>query len=136
MANSDNVLRGGLTAKHVAPDALLGILRFDAGPVYPVPVVEDGRGVRRWEAPAREFSLSRIAVDGSTVLDGGVPQILLCVDGSVRAVAGGTTVELAGGTAAFVSARDPSVHLSGRGVVFRTAPGLENLDTAVLISPG
>ncbi|MCW2568717.1 MAG: manA [Mycobacterium sp.] len=123
MANSDNVLRGGLTPKHVAADALLGVLRFDAGPVLPVRWVEDHRGLRRWETATPEFSLGRVAVDGTVALDGGVPQLLLCVAGSVRATAGATTVDLTGGTAAFVRAGDPAVSLSGRGTVFVAAPG-------------
>jgi mannose-6-phosphate isomerase len=123
MANSDNVLRGGLTAKHVDHDALLGVLRFDAGPVHPVRRVAEGPGVQRWATPAPEFSLCRVAVDGTVSFDGGMPQILLCVEGTVRASAGGTTVDLTGGTAAFVPARDPLVTLSGRGAVFRAAPG-------------
>jgi mannose-6-phosphate isomerase len=123
MANSDNVLRGGLTTKHVDPDALMGVLRFDAGPVHPVRRVEDDGGLRQWATPAREFSLVRVAVDGSATLDGGVPQLLLCVAGGVRAAAGGTEVELTGGTAAFVSASDPPVTLTGSGIVFRAAPG-------------
>jgi mannose-6-phosphate isomerase len=123
MANSDNVLRGGLTSKHIDHDALLGVLRFDAGPVHPVRRVPEGPGVRRWTTPAREFSLCRVAVDGTVSFDGGLPQILLCVEGTVRATAGGTTVDLTGGAAAFVPASDPVVTLSGRGVVFRAAPG-------------
>jgi mannose-6-phosphate isomerase len=123
MANSDNVLRGGLTPKHIDHDALLGVLRFDAGPIRPVRRVDDGRGMQRWVTPAREFSLGRLAVDGTLTVGGGTPQILLCVDGAVRAAAGGTEVDLTGGFAAFVPAADPVVTLSGRGVVFRAAPG-------------
>jgi mannose-6-phosphate isomerase len=123
MANSDNVVRGGLTPKHVAADTLLGLLRFDDGPVPPVRWVEDDRGLRRWETATPEFALCRVAVDGAVELDGGVPQILLCVAGSVRATAGGSTVDLTGCTAAFVPASDPVVTLSGRGTVFLAAPG-------------
>jgi mannose-6-phosphate isomerase len=136
MANSDNVLRGGLTPKHIDTDALLGVLRFDAGPVHPVRRVAEGGGLQRWAAPAREFSLCRVAVDGTVEVDGGVPQILLCVEGEVRATAGGAEVVLTGGVAAFVSASDPAVTLSGRGVVFRACPGVQNLDTAVISSTG
>ncbi|HEY0484845.1 MAG TPA: mannose-6-phosphate isomerase, class I [Mycobacteriales bacterium] len=130
MGNSDNVLRGGLTPKHVDADALLSVLRFTAAAVPPVEPVGDGTGTVRWPTPTREFSLARTTVDGDAVLlPAGVPQIVLCVEGEVRAVSGGTTVDLRGGAAAFVAASDGSdsadgaVTLTGRGVVFRASPG-------------
>jgi len=59
MANSNNVLRGGLTSKHVDVDELLAHLRFDPGEVsilQSTPVDGNGR-VRRYQTSAQEFEL-------------------------------------------------------------------------------
>jgi mannose-6-phosphate isomerase len=123
MANSDNTLRGGLTGKHVDREALLGVLRFDAGPIRPVPAVDTG-DTRRWPTPAREFALERIDVAGPVALPAGRPQILLCMAGTATVEAGGAAVELGSGGAVFLSASDPAATVTGRGLVFRAAPGL------------
>lgn len=124
LANSDNVLRGGLTPKHIDRDALLEVLRYDTGPVFPVRPVSGGEGARRWQTPAREFTLTELAVDGRVVLETGRPQIVLCVDGHVDVCGTGPVVDLSGGGAAFVSASDPAVTLTGRALVYVAAPGI------------
>lgn len=66
MANSDNVLRGGLTPKHVDVDELLRTLTFEGGE----PQVLKGEAVsqaeRVYRTPAAEFELSRIALEPGT----------------------------------------------------------------------
>jgi len=63
MANSNNVLRGGLTAKHTDVDELLRILTFDAGEVN---VIGTGLGPEEervvYETPSEEFILSRLRI--------------------------------------------------------------------------
>ncbi|WP_165741957.1 mannose-6-phosphate isomerase, class I [Candidatus Thiosymbion oneisti] len=63
MANSNNVLRGGLTAKHTDVDELLRILTFDAGKVK---VMGKGLGPAEervvYETPSQEFILSRLRI--------------------------------------------------------------------------
>ncbi len=58
MASSDNVLRAGLTPKHVDAAELMRVVRFDAGPP-PVLRPVDGE----YPIPAPELALSRLAVD-------------------------------------------------------------------------
>ena len=60
MANSDNVLRGGLTPKHVDVPELLRVLDFHAGPPPVLTGVPDGDWVR-YDTPAEEFLLRRCA---------------------------------------------------------------------------
>jgi mannose-6-phosphate isomerase len=62
MANSDNVLRGGLTPKHVDVPELLKHIKFDA--TYPHIIAEDnGPGrIAVYHTPAPDFELSRIAL--------------------------------------------------------------------------
>src|SRR3954471_24513113 len=62
MASSDNVLRGGLTTKHVDLAALIEVLDFTDGKV-PVlhPVL--GPGGLRYRVPVEEFDLTRCELD-------------------------------------------------------------------------
>ena len=62
MANSDNVLRGGLTPKHVDVPELLATLAFEGhGPEVLEPV-DSGPGERVYRTPAREFELGLLEV--------------------------------------------------------------------------
>ena len=126
MANSDNVLRGGLTPKHVDPPELLRVLTFAEDPI-PVLVARGQEIERTYETPAPEFRLSRLELRDGTPFcadrrDG--PEILLCVAGPVVARSfQGEARELAQGAAAFVPASDPVYELTGNGTVFRAAVG-------------
>ncbi|MEU5778309.1 mannose-6-phosphate isomerase, class I [Streptomyces venezuelae] len=117
MANSDNVLRCGLTPKHVDVPELLRIVRFestDPGVLRPE-ASPDGEEV--YDTPIDEFRLSRFVLPEGTAphdLTAATPQILLCTAGSVRA--GGLT--LTPGQSAFVPAGEKA-EVSGGGTVFR-----------------
>jgi mannose-6-phosphate isomerase len=111
MAASDNVLRGGLTPKHVDVAELLRILRFevlDDPVVRPRPVAP---GVVTWPVPAGDFALYRATVSdgvpagGAAIrLPGSGPRIVLCIEGSATVDDGAGAVELHGGQAAFAPA--------------------------------
>jgi mannose-6-phosphate isomerase class I len=63
MASSNNVLRGGLTSKHVDVPELLTTLRFEGGPpeiLRPVPI--PGSREWRYETPSSEFELRRLGI--------------------------------------------------------------------------
>ncbi|MDG5802149.1 mannose-6-phosphate isomerase, class I [Streptomyces ossamyceticus] len=117
MANSDNVLRCGLTPKHVDVPELLRVVRFEAtdpGVLRPE-AAPDGEEV--YATPIDEFRLSRYVLPEATAphdLTLPTPQILLCTAGSVRA--GEHT--LAPGQSVFVPA-DEKAEVSGPGTVFR-----------------
>jgi mannose-6-phosphate isomerase len=126
MANSDNVLRGGLTGKHIDVPELLRVLDFTAGPPPLVPPRPGPGGEVGYPVPVREFRLARHEVAGRpATVDGGVPQILLCVEGSLElsGVDGGS-VPLPRGASAFVPADRKAVTLSGRGTAFRARTNL------------
>ncbi|MEU0256079.1 mannose-6-phosphate isomerase, class I [Streptomyces sp. NPDC006184] len=117
MANSDNVLRCGLTPKHVDVPELLRIVRFepsDPGVLRPE-ASPDGEEV--YETPIDEFRLSRYVLPqaGSAHdFTRDTPQILLCTAGTVRA----GEHELGPGQSVFVPA-DEKAEISGAGTVFR-----------------
>lgn len=119
MANSDNVLRGGLTPKHIDIPTLLDVV--DAQPIDPAiqrPALIDGEA--HYDIPVPEFSLARIEVDGEHVVAGG-PAILLCTDGSVDA--GFHTLDR--GAAAWLPASDGDVTATGRGILYRASVGVD-----------
>lgn len=112
MANSDNVLRGGLTPKHVDVPELLKVLDFepiDLPLVLPEPA---GDGSVRYRTPAPEFALRRFdIIEGSALVpltDAG-PGIVLCTAGSAQLLDGTSEVRLDRGTAAWISAVDKDI---------------------------
>lgn len=124
MGNSDNVLRGGLTPKYVDVPELLSVLDFTAGPP---PLVTPHRvgGEEVYPTPAREFRLSRLAVPSSppAVLGSGHPQVLLCASGHIALRSRDDELVLPRGRAAFVSATEPPIRVTGDGLLFRAMPG-------------
>jgi mannose-6-phosphate isomerase len=112
MANSDNVLRGGLTPKHVDVPELLRVLDFE--PIQlPVVLPEPaGDGSVRYRTPAPEFALRRFdltAGAGQVPLTSAGPGIVLCTSGSVRLLQGRTHLILERGAAAWISASDSEI---------------------------
>jgi mannose-6-phosphate isomerase len=120
MASSDNVLRGGLTPKHVDASELLNVLDFHAEPVTLVPTREES-GVTRYITPAREFELSRIELTNGTVPFGPVagPEIVLVTQGSADVRRGADSIALRCGESLFVPAPGGDYSVSGQGALFR-----------------
>ncbi|WP_046508148.1 mannose-6-phosphate isomerase, class I [Streptomyces odonnellii] len=117
MANSDNVLRCGLTPKHVDVPELLRIVRFEASEPDVLRPQASPSGEELYETPIDEFRLSRFALAPGAAprdLTAGTPQILLCTEGTPRA----NDLDLTPGASVFVPAGEKA-ELSGTGTVFR-----------------
>ncbi|MGH3586885.1 MAG: class I mannose-6-phosphate isomerase, partial [Pseudonocardia sp.] len=117
MANSDNVLRGGLTPKHVDVPELLRVLDFAATPPPVVAGKPDGDWVR-YDTPAEEFLLRRFDGVGATagpvpVPDGG-PRILLCTAGKACVRTSDAQLEVSRGAALWLSAEDKGATVEPR----------------------
>ncbi len=131
MANSDNVLRGGLTPKHVDVPELMKVLDFTGGPVPVLAGVPSGPGEWTYPTPTREFRLSRLVLHGSGP-DGGPreithdgPQVVLTIAGELAVTdSAGRRVVVARGHSVWVAAADGPVWLSGTGTAFRATDGL------------
>ena len=129
MANSDNVLRGGLTPKYVDVDELLSTLNFTScEPEILTPVKISGMEYA-YAADVPEFYLSRIELaDGQYVLpnDYGpeLPSVFICLEGEIEIsdTAGqeGSSVTVARGDAAFADFGS-SLTLKGRGLLYRAS---------------
>jgi mannose-6-phosphate isomerase len=63
MANSDNVLRGGLTSKHVDVPELMHVLDFEPRKPDIIDPEEVASGRERYPVPIDEFALLRLASD-------------------------------------------------------------------------
>jgi mannose-6-phosphate isomerase len=123
MASSDNVLRGGLTGKHVDLAALIEVLDFTDGRV-PVlhPVL--GPGGLRYPVPVEDFDLTRCQLDGqSGTLTTRGPQVLLCTEGTAVLASADGELTLAKGQSAFVPAGAP-VSARGPAVLYRATTNL------------
>ncbi|MCY4422642.1 MAG: mannose-6-phosphate isomerase, class I [Acidimicrobiaceae bacterium] len=117
MAGSDNVVRAGLTSKHVDAAALIEIVDCAPGPA-PILHPERVSGDAVFSPPVAEFCLRRLDVDGSSALEAG-PAVLLCIEGCVDA--NGVTLDR--GAAAWSGAGEPHMVMEGRGTVFCATVG-------------
>ena len=116
MANSDNVLRCGLTGKHVDVPELMRVVEF--APRTPARVEPAGN---RYSASADEFTLVRHDLaDDPEQLPAGLPQTLLCLEGEARL----GPLTLARGEAAFIPAGAPTTALTGKGTLYRVLPSI------------
>lgn len=123
MACSDNVLRAGMTVKHVDADEFLAVLDASAIGVPRIGSIArraDGTGWRRLIAPTDAFVLDEADVDGVLAVEraGGTPEVVLCLSGSVRVAASdGSSADLGPGGAVLLAAGADSVGLRGTGLV-------------------
>ena len=125
MANSDNVLRGGLTPKHIDVAELLRVVDFTPGFGGLITPVEESPGAWRYPTPAPEFALWRLEVgeDPLAVPATGGGRILLVTEGSVILSSESEDLALARGESALVTATEKA-SLVGPGTVFVGAPGV------------
>ncbi len=112
MGSSDNVLRGGLTAKHVDVAELLSVLDFTSGPVPYIAAEKTPGGALLYRPADAEIAIARIK-GGEVTLTPEGPAIILCTDG-VLAVTGGTSsITLTRGEAALVLPDEGTLTLLG-----------------------
>jgi mannose-6-phosphate isomerase len=134
MANSDNVLRGGLTPKHIDLPELLRVLQFDSPVIRPTRTHAGGSGEVIYQTPTPEFRLSRIELtqDQPFRAELSGPEVLLCVEGQTEVQSAAQTgsgghaalaPSLRRGQACFLPALAGSYHLRGAGRIFRARSG-------------
>jgi len=126
LANSDNVVRAGLTAKHIDVPELLRL----TDPAVSVPVIEPrplGGGVSAYDSPAPEFRLYRAELgSGEVPLPSGGARIVLCVDGAATLRANSGTLKVGRGESCYLSAADDAVTASGPAILFIAGSGLDS----------
>lgn len=118
MANSDNVVRGGLTPKHIDVAELLSVV--DPTPI--VPEVQPPReGVTTYASPVPEFRLHRCTA--SAQLDDLGPRIIIVTEGSFVVAAGGASMDMSQGDVVFAADDDGALDIAGSGVLWVAAAG-------------
>ncbi|HEU4421289.1 MAG TPA: mannose-6-phosphate isomerase, class I, partial [Pilimelia sp.] len=134
MAASDNVLRGGLTPKHVDVAELLRVLRFERLADPKVTPVTLAPGLVTWPTPAAEFALYEVRPhhaaggqrghQGATVeLAAPGPRTVICVSGAVTVDDGEAPVTLRRGQAALGRAMARPLRVEGDGTAFVATTG-------------
>ena len=111
LANSDNILRGGLTPKHVDVPELLRVVDFADGDLPVLRGEQVAPHMLRYPTGAPEFELSRLewpAGEATPVpLRHAGPQVMICTDGAVcLTTSAGSVLRLARGDSVWVPAGD------------------------------
>jgi mannose-6-phosphate isomerase len=118
MASSDNVLRAGLTPKHVDVDELLRNVDYVAAPPIRIAPERFHGATRVFYAPVDDFELSvtDLQDDDLHPLPGRGPRVLLCLEGRMTVeAASGVSLTLERGQAAFAPASDGTLTVCGEG---------------------
>jgi mannose-6-phosphate isomerase len=121
MGPSDNVLRGGLTAKHVDADQLLDVLDFTTGEperLSRIPLGAHAQAYRPAQHPSGKGTpFQLIHVDGDARLEVSAGSIIAIVSGAFDLDAGDRSHTVAPGDFFLVSTSGP-VTMTGRGSAF------------------
>lgn len=126
MANSDSVLRGGLTPKHIDVQELLKILKFKEKQLVILEPEEQANGEHVYASDAEEFQLSVITVGVGTFYaspeDRSV-EIIICMSGraSIKNLENGKTLELKKGRSIIVSAAVRQYSIKGEAILYKAS---------------
>ena len=131
MANSDNVLRGGLTSKHRDADELMRILSFEEKAVDILLPENRDNHIGSYRTPAREFELSVISLGVGDVHMGPVDrnvEILFCTAGehSITDAGSRRTLRIASGASVLIPAAVPGYTINGQGIIYKAAVPMPN----------
>jgi mannose-6-phosphate isomerase len=126
MANSDNVLRGGLTAKNIDVPALLKILNFTHNEVDILEPERRQSGENIYRTPAKEFSLSVISVGKGSIFES--PQkrsveIMACLEGDalVTDLGNGEDLSLTKGAVIIIPAAVENYRIEGDATLYKAS---------------
>lgn len=126
MANSDNVLRGGLTPKHIDVQELLAVLNFADGDVNILTPKNLTPGEAIYHTKAEEFALSVIKINKTAPVnsprDRSV-EMMICTEGEVSLtdLSAGEITPLTKGTSVIVPAAVEHYRIEGDGILYKAA---------------
>lgn len=126
MAASDNVLRGGLTPKHIDVPELLSVLDSEPGEV-PVMRPATAEAITEYPVDVPDFALRRVTLSGEAItVEVSGPAMVLSTGGEVS-VSGSAAVavDVAVGAAVFATDDETTLTLTGTGEAFIAQPGIE-----------
>jgi mannose-6-phosphate isomerase len=144
MAASDNVLRGGLTRKHIDVDELLDVLDFTPLPLPFLSAQVASPGVSVYTPHVPDFQLVHIEAEGSAGADAGQaagsapvpmrqvtlagPGIAICTAGGFLVAGATSSVSLKRGEAVYITPDEGVVTFAGAGEVFLATTGTDIRD--------
>jgi mannose-6-phosphate isomerase len=125
MSASDNVLRGGLTPKHVDVPELLEVLDFRPLPAPYLRPAEPEPGVAVFRPEVSDFVLTVVSPDAAergvdVAIEAGGPAIAFVASGAVVLTGAADSFSLDRGTAAYISGEE-RLHIEGDGLLFIAA---------------
>lgn len=122
MAASDNVLRGGLTPKHIDVPELLDVLDFRSMPVPYLPAESLGHGVRLYRPDVPDFVLAVVERSGDDMAASSLtitgPAIAIATEGTVSIVGSHSAVTVSRGESVFVTPDEGALTITGHGTLF------------------
>jgi len=126
MANSDNVLRGGLTAKHIDVQELLNILNFSEVKLNILQPERVASGEAFYPTGTAEFVLSIVEVIGRSPFIGALKrsvEMMICTKGEARVtdLGIGETTWLTRGTSIIVPAAVEQYRIEGEATLYKAA---------------
>lgn len=126
MANSDNVLRGGLTPKHVDVSELMGILNFKEERIKILLPQKKSHCEGVYYSPAEEFALSVISVKEGMAYTSAARrsvEIILCIDGEgfITDIGKNSALALLKGTSVIVPAAVPRYCIEGMATLYKAS---------------
>ncbi|MEL0626286.1 mannose-6-phosphate isomerase, class I [Salinibacterium amurskyense] len=119
MASSDNVMRGGLTPKHVDVPELLSVLDFSASPVPYLSAEPLNESTRAFRPPVRDFQLLEAHEAANVELRSAA--IVLCAVGEFTVQNGERSATLSRGESIFVTSDEGALSIRGAGQLFVAA---------------
>lgn len=124
MAASDNVLRGGLTPKHIDVTELIEVLDFRPVPVPYLAPEDTAPGVETFRPDVPDFVLHRVDVGpdaASVAIDG--PAIVLVAGGDVTVTGAESSAVVPAGTAVYATPDEGELRFEGYGVSWVATTG-------------
>jgi len=124
MANSDNVLRGGLTPKHIDVPELMNILTFNESTLSILRPETVSRMEAAYQTPSEEFSLIVITVTPLAIYESPVcrgPEILLCTKGAANLSSASlpASMEINSGESVFIPAGVHEYKIAGNAQIYK-----------------
>ena len=126
MANSDNVLRGGLTLKHIDIAQLVNVVHFAPHAVDTLSTAANGENETIYANPSDEFILSAIHIKGRRRYESPTArniEILLCIDGkaSIKDYGSDDILEIKKGHSVIIPAAVKRYAINGDAVFYKAA---------------
>ena len=124
MANSDNVLRGGLTPKHVDVPELLSVLSFEPSSP-PITRIEEGP----YLCPSGEYQLELVTPSGEELWESPAEHaldLILVLSGTLSVATASHSARLSAGGAAALPSTAGGYHVRGPAVVVRASTPLSD----------